>query len=73
MVEAWHPSGEWAAMATAVLWTMSALAWTTAGRHAGALAVSFLRLVLAVPMLAITKIICDDIPPLRALGHFLET
>ena len=29
--------------------------------------------VLAVPMLAITKIICDDVPPLRAFGHFLET
>lgn len=29
--------------------------------------------VLAVPMLAITKIICDDVAPLRALGHFLET
>ncbi len=28
--------------------------------------------VLAVPMLAITKIICDDVPPLRAIGHFLE-
>jgi predicted PurR-regulated permease PerM len=28
--------------------------------------------VLAVPMLAITKIICDDVRPLRALGHFLE-
>jgi predicted PurR-regulated permease PerM len=28
--------------------------------------------VLAVPMLAITKIICDDIPSLRAFGHFLE-
>jgi predicted PurR-regulated permease PerM len=28
--------------------------------------------VLAVPMLAITKIICDDIRPLRAFGHFLE-
>jgi predicted PurR-regulated permease PerM len=28
--------------------------------------------VLAVPMLAITKIICDDIPQLRAFGHFLE-
>jgi predicted PurR-regulated permease PerM len=28
--------------------------------------------VLAVPMLAITKIICDDVPPLRAFGHFLE-
>jgi predicted PurR-regulated permease PerM len=28
--------------------------------------------ILAVPMLAITKIICDDIRPLRALGHLLE-
>ena len=28
--------------------------------------------VLAVPMLAITKIVCDDIRPLRAFGHFLE-
>lgn len=28
--------------------------------------------VLAVPLLAITKIICDDLPPLRAFGHFLE-
>jgi predicted PurR-regulated permease PerM len=28
--------------------------------------------ILAVPMLAITKIVCDDVRPLRALGHFLE-
>ena len=28
--------------------------------------------VLAVPMLAITKIVCDDVRPLRAFGHFLE-
>jgi predicted PurR-regulated permease PerM len=28
--------------------------------------------VLAVPMLAITKIICDRIKPLAAIGHFLE-
>jgi predicted PurR-regulated permease PerM len=28
--------------------------------------------ILAVPMLAITKIICDDVRPLRALGHLLE-
>lgn len=28
--------------------------------------------VLAVPMLAMTKIICDGIKPLNALGHFLE-
>jgi predicted PurR-regulated permease PerM len=28
--------------------------------------------VLAMPMLAITKIICDRIRPLKAVGHFLE-
>jgi predicted PurR-regulated permease PerM len=28
--------------------------------------------ILAVPLLAITKIVCDDIRPLRALGHLLE-
>jgi predicted PurR-regulated permease PerM len=28
--------------------------------------------VLAVPMLAIAKIICDDVKPLNAVGHFLE-
>jgi drug/metabolite transporter (DMT)-like permease len=43
--------GEWAALANAVLWTLSAVAWTSAGRRIGALAVSFLRLVMAVGML----------------------
>jgi predicted PurR-regulated permease PerM len=28
--------------------------------------------VLAVPLLAITKIVCDDLRPLRAFGHLLE-
>jgi predicted PurR-regulated permease PerM len=28
--------------------------------------------ILSVPMLAITKIICDRIRPLMAFGHFLE-
>ena len=28
--------------------------------------------ILATPMLAITKIICDRIHPLNALGHFIE-
>jgi predicted PurR-regulated permease PerM len=28
--------------------------------------------ILAVPMLAILKIVCDRLPPLRGLGHFLE-
>jgi drug/metabolite transporter (DMT)-like permease len=43
--------GELAALATAVLWTLSALAWTSAGRHIGALAVAFLRLVLATVLM----------------------
>jgi drug/metabolite transporter (DMT)-like permease len=42
--------GELAALVTAVLWTLSALAWTSAGRHIGALAVAFLRLMLAVAL-----------------------
>ena len=45
--------GELAALATAVLWTLSAVAWTSAGKHVGALAVSFLRLLLAVGMLTL--------------------
>jgi predicted PurR-regulated permease PerM len=28
--------------------------------------------ILAVPMLVITKIVCDDIRPFRAFGHLLE-
>jgi predicted PurR-regulated permease PerM len=28
--------------------------------------------IIAVPMLAITKIICDRVQSLAALGHFLE-
>jgi len=43
--------GELAALATAGLWTLSAVAWTSAGRHIGALTVSFLRLVLALGIL----------------------
>ncbi len=39
--------GELAALATALLWTLSALAWTLAGKHVGAVAVSFIRLVIA--------------------------
>jgi drug/metabolite transporter (DMT)-like permease len=36
--------GELAALGTAMLWTLSTLAWTSAGRHIGALPVSFIRL-----------------------------
>jgi predicted PurR-regulated permease PerM len=31
-----------------------------------------LGVILAMPMLAITKIVCDRIRPLNALGHFIE-
>jgi drug/metabolite transporter (DMT)-like permease len=39
--------GQAAALTTALLWTLSILAWTSAGRHVGALAVSFIRLLIA--------------------------
>lgn len=45
--------GELAAVATALLWTLSALAWTSAGRQVGALAVSFLRLAVTCVLLAL--------------------
>jgi drug/metabolite transporter (DMT)-like permease len=44
--------GELAAIGTAMLWTLSALAWTSAGRHIGAVAVSFIRLGIACLLLA---------------------
>ena len=31
-----------------------------------------LGVILAMPMLAITKIICDRLRPLNAFGHFIE-
>jgi drug/metabolite transporter (DMT)-like permease len=44
--------GELSAIATAVLWTFSTLAWTAAGRYVGALAVSSVRLGITCLMLA---------------------
>jgi drug/metabolite transporter (DMT)-like permease len=46
--------GEFSALSTAVFWTLSALAWTSAGRQVGALSVSFIRLVIAFVLLTIT-------------------
>jgi drug/metabolite transporter (DMT)-like permease len=45
--------GELVALATAFLWTFSSLAWTSAGKRIGALAVSFIRLVIAAVFLMI--------------------
>jgi len=47
--------GELAALATALFWTFSALAWTSAGKYVGALAVSFIRLVMAAFLLLLYK------------------
>jgi drug/metabolite transporter (DMT)-like permease len=44
--------GELAAVGTAILWTFSALAWTSAGRQIGAISVCFIRLVIACLILA---------------------
>jgi len=44
--------GELSAVAAAVLWTLSTLAWTSAGRRIGALAVSFHRLLITCVFLA---------------------
>jgi drug/metabolite transporter (DMT)-like permease len=38
--------GELAAVATAILWTLSTVAWTSAGQRIGSLAVCFLRLLV---------------------------
>jgi drug/metabolite transporter (DMT)-like permease len=45
--------GELAALVTALLWTLSSLAWTSAGKRVGSLAVSFLRLPIAVAMMMV--------------------
>lgn len=44
---------ELAALGTAVLWTCSTLIWTSAGRYVGALAVSFVRLLITCVMLMV--------------------
>jgi drug/metabolite transporter (DMT)-like permease len=45
--------GELAALATAILWTLSALVWTATGKRIGALSVSFLRVAMVCALLAI--------------------
>ena len=51
-----HPAlhvGEWAALSTAVLWTLSTLVMTFAGKRIGALAVSLIRLIVACGLMMI--------------------
>ena len=46
-------TGELLALATALLWTFSSLAWTSAGKRIGALAVGFIRLVIAAAFMMV--------------------
>ena len=43
--------GELAALATALLWTLAALIYTSVGRHVGVLAISLIRAVIACALL----------------------
>ena len=64
------PIGELAAVATAVLWTFSAVAWTSAGRYVGALAVSFVRLLITCVFLLLHgQLVLGQALPLDASGH----
>jgi len=46
----WSGIGELAAAGTALFWTLSALAWTAAGRDMGTLGLAFLRMVVVCPL-----------------------
>jgi drug/metabolite transporter (DMT)-like permease len=62
--------GELAAIGTAFLWTLSALAWTSAGKDMGALAMSFIRLVVTCVFLSIYgQIFLGSALPLDADGE----
>lgn len=59
--------GELAALGTAVLWTLSTLAWTSAGRYVRALPISFVRLVITLLMAAAYQMVVHGTPfPLAA-------
>jgi drug/metabolite transporter (DMT)-like permease len=45
--------GQWAAIATAFLWTLSILSWTSAGKQIGSVAVGFWRMILATLYLVV--------------------
>lgn len=54
--------GQLLALATALLWTCSAVAWTTAGRYIGALPISSVRLLLAGVLLMLHGWVTRGLP-----------
>jgi hypothetical protein len=64
-----HP-GELAALATACCWTVTAMAFESAGRRIGSLPVNFIRLVLALVFLTLYGWITRGHPlPTDASAH----
>jgi drug/metabolite transporter (DMT)-like permease len=64
-----HP-GELAALATAVFWTFTALAFTSAGKRIGSLAVNFWRLIVGLALLtAYVSITGGQVVPTEADNH----
>ena len=63
-------TGELAALATAMLWTTSSLVWTATGKRIGALAVSFIRIVMVCGLLlAYEQVTCGRCLPLDQSGR----
>ena len=54
--------GQLLALATAMLWTCSAIAWTSAGRYVGALPISSVRLLLAGALLVLHGWVTRGLP-----------
>lgn len=52
-MEKWAYTGEVAALATAFCWTVTALAFESAGKRVGSLSVNFIRLVIALVILSV--------------------
>jgi drug/metabolite transporter (DMT)-like permease len=66
-----HP-GELAALATAIFWTITALAFTAAGKRIGSLAVNFWRLIIGLVFLSSFLLIRgSEILPWQADSHAL--
>lgn len=62
--------GELAALCTAVCWTLNAVAFESAGKKVGSLAVSYIRLFIAVVLMTITALIVRGLVlPTDASGH----
>lgn len=62
--------GEIAALATAVCWTLNAVAYELAGKKVGSLSVSYLRLFVAISLISVTAFFSRGLAlPVDASGH----